>query len=62
MIDAGSSGSRIHVFTYHDATPLPEFELPSKTLKLKPGARTLDFLSHKLRADQKDLKKSHGGF
>jgi Golgi nucleoside diphosphatase len=37
MIDAGSSGSRVHVYSYRDAAPLPEFELPSKTLKLKPG-------------------------
>lgn len=38
MIDAGSSGSRVHVYTYRDAGPLPVLELPSQTLKLKPGA------------------------
>eukprot|EP00455_Lapot_gusevi_P023673 TRINITY_DN2456_c0_g1_i3.p1 TRINITY_DN2456_c0_g1~~TRINITY_DN2456_c0_g1_i3.p1 ORF type:complete len:472 (-),score=60.91 TRINITY_DN2456_c0_g1_i3:211-1626(-) len=37
MIDAGSSGSRVHVYAYRDVRPIPQFELPSKTLKLKPG-------------------------
>jgi hypothetical protein len=32
MIDGGSSGSRIHVYAYKPATPLPELKLPSNVL------------------------------
>ncbi len=44
MIDAGSSGSRVHVYkyTYREGSVLPEFELPSKTLKLTPGLSSFD--------------------
>ena len=42
MIDAGSSGSRVHVYSYRPAHPLPEFELPSRTLKVKPGLSSFE--------------------
>lgn len=47
MIDAGSSGSRVHVYQYLPANSvatsgLPKFELPSKTLKIKPGLSTYE--------------------
>lgn len=39
IIDAGSSGSRAHIFRYRQASPevLPDVQLPQQMLKLAPG-------------------------
>jgi len=36
MMDAGSTGTRIHVFQYKEGEPLPAVK-PFKTLKITPG-------------------------
>merc|ERR1719273_2396620 len=43
VIDAGSTGSRIHVYPYVPASPLPEF-LPDEefTIKEKPGLSSFE--------------------
>ena len=39
VIDAGSSGSRLHVYNYDKARPgvLPQISLPNPTFKVEPG-------------------------
>ena len=42
MIDAGSSGSRIHIYKYTDTKPLPTFDIKSNTEKVKPGLSSFE--------------------
>lgn len=57
LIDAGSSGSRLHVhkYTFHGSSEIPSVE-PSLNLKQKPGLSSYSQEPHKAAESLRDLK------